>query len=92
MHLRSSTTWSLSRCAPRAGVLAVWWPFEDTQIAPVELLADDALRAAAVDDPGALRRGAAHAEGAAGRGVERSPDKHREIAHHFNPQVEEWQS
>lgn len=24
--------------------LGVWWPFEDTQIVPVELLADDALR------------------------------------------------
>lgn len=24
--------------------LGVWWPFEDTQIAPIELLADDAMR------------------------------------------------
>lgn len=36
---RSDEAWAAIRTK-----LGVWWPFEDTQIAPVELLADDALR------------------------------------------------
>lgn len=36
---RSDEAWTAVRSK-----LSVWWPFEDTQLAPVELLADEALR------------------------------------------------